>query len=177
MSSSTEKPRAVAPRPPKQSRLSKLYDAVMTPLYVISFLISLRVVDFYYAQVRSHSHAEESSRLPRWIHRLLFRPALYQYKVVTKTSTTVKETTAKPTSAEKSGVVAQAKEAAHGVTNGHKVEYTTSRMERRLVRMETEDAFRIRDRVLLLMGVMSIAAVASFGWFCLLVWRWLTTSS
>lgn len=46
----------------------------MTPINFVSFLFSLLLVDYRYTMIRSHNHAEESTRLPRWLHSLLYRP-------------------------------------------------------------------------------------------------------
>ena len=52
----------------------------MTPVIFVSFLVSLAWVDFRYTLMRSHTHAgDEPSRMPRWLHRMLYREAPYQY--------------------------------------------------------------------------------------------------
>ncbi|KAK4101732.1 hypothetical protein N658DRAFT_506898 [Parathielavia hyrcaniae] len=65
-----------ARRPPEPSTIYKL---IMTPLMFISFLVSLALVDLRYSALRAHYHAAGPSRLPRWLHRLVYRYRPYRY--------------------------------------------------------------------------------------------------
>jgi hypothetical protein len=52
----------------------------MTPINFVSFLISLVLVDLHYSCIRIRNHTEGPSRLPGWLHQILFRPQPYQIR-------------------------------------------------------------------------------------------------
>ena len=117
----------------------------MTPLVFVSFLVSLALVDFRYSVRRSHYHAEGQGRLPRWLHRLLFRYQRYQYVAVDE----------------------------GGRPRGETPGYYHSK-QRKLVKMEAADAFELRSTVLAIMGVLSLGLVWGLVWglWRLLSWGW-----
>lgn len=55
----------------------------MTPINFVAFLVSLVVIDVRYTLMRSythsHSHSSGSSRLPDWLHALVYRQQPYDY--------------------------------------------------------------------------------------------------
>ncbi|KAM0282467.1 hypothetical protein ACHAQH_002981 [Verticillium albo-atrum] len=51
-----------------------LYKWVMTPIIFVSFLVSLAWVDLRYTILR-HGGRRSESRLPAWLHHLVYRPA------------------------------------------------------------------------------------------------------
>jgi hypothetical protein len=118
----------------------------MTPIVLISFLISLAWVDYRYTLMRSHTHSEDDpSRLPNWLHTLLYRPQPQHY-VRVKT--------------EGEGVVED--------ENGNRFYYHSN--QKKLLRMEAEDAFQMRWVVVTLLG--SIMAGVVWGAWLLISWGW-----
>lgn len=107
----------------------------MTPVIFVTFLISLVVVDYRYSQMRSHNHPEDyPGRLPRWLHRTIYHYRPYQYVRIGKDG--------KPTKDR--------------VYSGF---YHSK--QRKLMKMEVEDAFQIRGTVLFILGVLVIVAAWS----------------
>lgn len=103
----------------------------MTPVIFISFLVSLAWVDLRYSIMRSHSHSDEnSSRMPRWLHAILYCQSPYQYVRVDRSQS-------------------------NSPTTDAKWHYHTK--QRKLMKMEAEDAFRIRGSVLVVMGLLAVA--------------------
>ncbi|KAB5536385.1 hypothetical protein GE09DRAFT_325792 [Coniochaeta sp. 2T2.1] len=122
----------VAPNRGDAPSQSTLYKAIMTPVVFVTFLVSLVVVDLRYSVKRSHLHAEDySSRLPQWLHRIIYRYQPYQYVRVDKDGKPIKER----------------------VYSGF---YHSK--QRKLMKMEVDDAFQIRGTVLLVMGLAVMTA-------------------
>jgi hypothetical protein len=107
----------------------------MTPITFVSFIFSLAFVDFRYSLIRSHNHAEQPSRMPSWLHHVLYRPSPYQYVRV------------------KDSKVAQGQDE-HGNWYYHS-------MQKKLMRMEVDEAFQIRGTVMLLFGL--VLALITWG--------------
>ncbi|UNI15278.1 hypothetical protein JDV02_001822 [Purpureocillium takamizusanense] len=120
---------------------SKLYKLVMTPINFASFIISLVLVDMQYSLRRVHSHAEAPTRLPSWLHSLLFCPQPYQPAHYRK----------------------DANAAAGGSRDSWSEQYYHSN-QRRLMEMEAEEAFRMRNMVLIVFG-LAVAGAAGAAWF------------
>lgn len=122
----------------------------MTPVIFISFLASLAWVDFRYMLMRSHTHSDATSRMPRWLHTLLYRDTPYQYVRVDRSKPNT------PTAGDQE-------------TKWH---YHTK--QRKLMRMEAEDAFRIRGSVVVILGLLALAA----SWIAWQVssWLWVTVT-
>lgn len=116
---------------------------VMTPIIFISFVVSLALIDLRHSASRAHYHAEqEDSRLPRWLHRLIYRYQPYQYVPVDERGNPLV-----------------------GKTGGH--QYYHSK-QRKLMKMEVDDAFEIRNRVLVVLGLLSLCIL--WGAWRLLSW-------
>jgi hypothetical protein len=106
---------------------------VMTPIIFVSFLISLVIVDMRYTVMRSHFHPEEySTRLPRWLHRILYSYQPYQYVRVGKDGKPIKD------------------HAHHGFYHSK---------QKKLMKMEVDDAFQIRRRVLVVLGILGLVTL------------------
>jgi len=100
----------------------------MTPVIFVTFLFSLMLVDLRYSVRRSPFHPDDvSSRLPRWLHRVIYRYQPYQYVRVDKHGTPTRER----------------------VYSGF---YHSK--QRKLMKMEVDDAFQIRRTVLFAMGLL-----------------------
>lgn len=104
----------------------------MTPVIFVTFVVSLTLVDYRYSAMRSQYHAEPPSRLPAWIHRLVYRYQPYQYVLVDENR--------QPT--------------------GQRADprYLHSK-QRKLMKMEVVDAFEIRSTVLVILGLLSLALI------------------
>lgn len=116
----------------------------MTPVIFVTFLISLVVVDLRYSVMRSRFHPDEyrySSRLPHWLHRIIYRYQPYQYVRL-----------------DKSG----------NPTGRHSYQGFYHSKQRKLMKMEVDDAFQIRRTVLLVVGLLVMLAV--WGSWQLAIW-------
>jgi hypothetical protein len=101
-----------------------LAQLIMTPIIFVSFLVSLAWVDFKYYSGRVHDHESRRSRMPALLHQILFRPQPYEYVRVQASSTELQADSA----------------------SGERWYYHTN--QRKLMKMEVTDAFRIRGTVL-----------------------------
>jgi hypothetical protein len=111
----------------------------MTPINFITFLMSLLLVEVHYTIRRyRNSHDAANSRLPAWLHNMLYRPQPYQY--------------ARMGSQEP-------------LQTGAWFYHTK---QKKLMKMEAEEAFAMRSTVLLLMAV-AVAAGTGLTWVLL---RW-----
>lgn len=124
-----------------------IYKAVMTPIIFVSFLLSLAWVEFRYSVLRSHSHDNNNTKnsntddcrhpwMPSWLHKLVYRRQDYQYVVVRRNETDKADPK-------------------------QKNERYYHSMQRKLLKMETDEAFRIRTTVLAI--IAGGAAVAIWG--------------
>ncbi|KAH8910793.1 hypothetical protein BR93DRAFT_292298 [Coniochaeta sp. PMI_546] len=114
---------------------SMLYKAVMTPIIFVTFLASLVLVDLSYSIKRSHLHPEEySSRLPHWLHRIIYRYQPYQYVQVDRDGNPIRDS------------------AYQGFYHSK---------QRKLMKMEVDDAFQIRGTVLFVMGILAMISAWS----------------
>jgi hypothetical protein len=136
----------------------------MTPITLVSFVFSLAFVEMRYELLRSHTHAEASnSRLPGWLHHLLYRSSPYAY-VRVRPGDAAHGASATPVAADAVHATRAARpdEDAHWYYHNH---------QKKLMRMEAEEAFRIRHTVVVVLAL--VAALASWGgWlFVGVAWR------
>lgn len=99
----------------------------MTPINFVSFLVSLVLVEIHYSRLRMHTHAVARSRLPNWLHHMLYHNRPYE----------------------------DARQKPSGVQEPW---YYHSK-QRKLMKMEAEEAFRLRGRVLV--GLAMVAAAGT----------------
>jgi hypothetical protein len=127
----------------------------MTPLLFISFLLSLALVDLRYSALRGHYHADadQRSRLPRWLHRIIYRYIPYRYVVVDERGRPVSEQAVTPGSPGSPGSVGSAGSPA---VAGREAEDYYHSKQRKLMKMEATEAFEIRDSVLLVLGFVGL---------------------
>lgn len=126
------------------------FKLVMTPIIFVSFLVSLAWVDFRYSIMRSHSHSEEPSQLPRWLHRITYREAPYKYVKVDATHS----------------------KSPRGSSEGTRWYYHSK--QRKLMKMEADDAFQIRGTVLVALGLLAVAAAWAASWAGWWLWTMVT---
>ncbi|OAR01992.1 hypothetical protein LLEC1_00096 [Akanthomyces lecanii] len=101
----------------------------MTPINFVSFLISLVLVDIHYSRLRMHTHAESRTRLPNWLHDLLYHKHPYE------------------------GM----RQRPSGL---HESWYYHSK-QKKLMKLEAEDAFRLRSTVLVGLAVVAAAGTTA----------------
>ncbi|KAI1466720.1 uncharacterized protein F4812DRAFT_432553 [Daldinia caldariorum] len=129
----------------KPSTVYQIIQAIMTPVHFISFLLSLYLVDCRYHAKRIQEHSARYSRLPTWLlpswlDRLLFSPHPYGWVDRKK----------------QDGAAA----AGSGAPGGERWYYHTK--QKKLMKMETADAFEMQRSVLLGLGVVALFAVWVF---------------
>lgn len=142
---------------------------IMTPLIFISFLVSLAIVDIRNSALRAHYHADpaRSNRLPRWLHRVVYRYQPYRYVVVDEQGRPLGEKASSPGLGQVDGGVESPGEGM-GRRGGDGGDYYRSK-QKKLMRMEAAEAFEIRSGVMVVMGVLSLGLwwvswrVASWG--------------
>lgn len=105
----------------------------MTPILFVSFLFSLLLVDLRYSQRRSHAHSQTPSRLPPWLHNIIYR--------------------AQPYGGDRDEPGADSAWYYHS-------------KQKKLLEMEAEEAFEVRNSVIALFGVAAIGA-AWGAWYVL----------
>ncbi len=113
----------------------------MTPVNFVSFLVSLVLVDIHYTRLRMHTHAESRSRLPNWLHNLLYRKHPYEYMRQKK-------------------------------NGSHEPWYYHSK-QKKLMKMEAEDAFRLRGTVLVGLAVVAAAGTTAALYSLKILVSWL----
>lgn len=131
----------------------------MTPVIFISFLLSLAFVDLRYSALRRHFHADGRQRLPGWLHRIIYRYRPYRYAVVVDGDgrpVTPGSPASPGSGTSPSGTAREADDYYHS-------------MQRKLIKMEAEEAFEMRGMVIWALGFIGLAVmwatwkVASWG--------------
>lgn len=131
----------------------------MTPLIFISFLVSLALVDLRHSALRAHYHADAdgaSSRLPRWLHRLVYRYRGYRYDF-------------DDAAARAAGRPATPSSSPRSEGQAGSGDYYHSK-QRKLMKMEAAEAFEIRGWVLVVLGLLGASVlwaawkVGAWGW-------------
>jgi hypothetical protein len=143
---------------PRSSPPTKL---VVTPLVLISFLVSLALVDLRHSARRGQYHAEPDVDagnqqhggglpLPRWLHRVVYRYRPYRYDKVGG---------AGPSPAVSPGSLGgPGTPGSSGIGGGEAEDYYHSK-QRKLMKMEAAEAFEIRGTVLVVLSLMSLVGV------------------
>ncbi|KAI0482974.1 hypothetical protein GGR56DRAFT_622437 [Xylariaceae sp. FL0804] len=130
---------------------SRIYQAIMTPVNFVSFLVSLYLIDNYYLDQRAGGQKQQQQQLqqPRsWSHWLLFRPQRPQpYSWVQRPA----------------GARSDEKGGGGGDAEG---DWHYHSKKRKLLRAEAADAFELRPAVL---GAALLLGVALAGALWLLV--------
>ncbi|KAL1841506.1 hypothetical protein VTJ49DRAFT_6997 [Mycothermus thermophilus] len=123
-----------------------VYKLIMTPVIFISFLVSLALVDLRYSALRAHYHPDDQhrGRMPAWLHRIIYRYRPYRYQAVDDKGRPAERTPMSPSSPPGSGRQAE--------------DYYHSK-QRKLMKMEAEEAFEMRGIVVVVLGLVSLGAV------------------
>ncbi|KAL2018934.1 hypothetical protein VTK56DRAFT_10228 [Thermocarpiscus australiensis] len=148
---------------------SAIYKLVMTPLLFISFVVSLALVDLrnsarrahYHPdpdpdpdRARHHHHHHHHSRLPAWLHRIVYRYLPYDYVAVDERGRPWggrREARRKPTPGSGEG-----REDADADGDGDGYYHSK---QRKLMKMEAAEAFEIRGWVMAILGLLSMAVL------------------
>jgi hypothetical protein len=139
----------------------------MTPLIFTSFLLSLALVDLRHSALRAHYHADaadatatQPSRLPGWLHRVIYRYRPYRYQVVV-------DERGREVGVKKGqgglGSPAGSPAGSPGLGREVEVEDYYHSKQRELMRMEVSEAFEIRGWVVLGLGLVGLG-VLWVGW-------------
>jgi hypothetical protein len=105
----------------------------MTPVNLVSFLISLALIDLQYSLKRASIHAYAESRLPTWLYAIVYSQRPYVYINADRSKT------GRQTSSE---------------------QWYYSTKQKKLMRMEAEEALRARWVIIVLM-IISVAVLVS----------------
>ncbi|WYZ34461.1 hypothetical protein EsH8_I_000737 [Colletotrichum jinshuiense] len=122
---------------------STIYKGIMTPIIFVSFLLSLVWVDIRYTIKRSRNHGNEGW-MPSWLHNVVYRRSPYHY--------------------------VQVKQQKKPKLNEDQEEWYYHSKQKKLMRMEVDDAFKMRGHVLLTLALMSLVIV--WGVWVLSSWTW-----
>ncbi|KAI8222065.1 hypothetical protein K4K54_007192 [Colletotrichum sp. SAR 10_86] len=121
---------------------STLYKGIMTPIIFVSFLLSLVWVDLKYTLKRSRGRGHHHGGwMPSWLHSIVYRHSPYTY--MQKESTT-------PNSSPRSS------------PREEPGEFYYHSKQKKLMRMEMDDAFEVRGQVLVVVGAASLATLWGF---------------
>ncbi|KAI8222635.1 hypothetical protein K4K55_010501 [Colletotrichum sp. SAR 10_96] len=131
---------------------STLYKGIMTPIIFVSFLLSLVWVDLKYTLKRSRGrgHHHGGGWMPSWLHSIVYRHSPYTY--MQKESTTPNPSP-RSSPREEPG------------------EFYYHSKQKKLMRMEMDDAFEVRGQVLVVVGAASLATLWGFWMLTSWVWR------
>lgn len=137
----------------------------MTPLIFTTFLLSLALVDLRHSISRAHYHAHppnptaddspqsenrSRTRLAPWLHRLIYRHQPYRYdKERPGTSAATSPAVTPGLSPGTPGTPGSYR------SKGEEAEDYYHSKQRKLMRMEAEEAFEMRGMVVVVLGVLS----------------------
>ncbi|KAK4180398.1 hypothetical protein QBC36DRAFT_30618 [Triangularia setosa] len=120
------------------------YKVIMTPIIFTSFLISLFLVDTRNSALRRHYHASDTeSRMPEWLHRIVYRYKRYEYVAVDENGKPF------PISNPQTPATSPKQE---------KEDYYHSK-QKKLMKMEVAEAFETRSSVIVLLVVLGVAVL------------------
>ncbi|KAK1639120.1 hypothetical protein BDP81DRAFT_392482 [Colletotrichum phormii] len=156
MSSSTTATKVTATRGGSDAgavQQSTIYKVVMTPIILVSFLLSLAWVDLTYTIRRSRNHGRQGW-MPSWLHSILYRKSQYRYADAKDSKTSTPTTTPSP--------------------KDEREEFYYHSKQKKLLRMEMDDAFQLRGHVLVVMALVLLATSLAFAWGGWIVssWAW-----
>ncbi|KAK1961735.1 hypothetical protein LY78DRAFT_661873 [Colletotrichum sublineola] len=123
---------------------STLYKGIVTPIIFISFLLSLMWVDIRYTIQRSRNH-NQGGWMPSWLHNVMYQRSPYHY--------------------------VQARDQKNPRPAGEKEEWYYHSKQKKLIRMEVDDAFQMRGHVLVVLALVSLAVFWGVWLFSSWVWR------
>ncbi|KAK2032596.1 hypothetical protein LX32DRAFT_181453 [Colletotrichum zoysiae] len=122
---------------------STLYKVIATPIIFVSFLLSLAWVDIRYTIKRSRNHSQ-GGWMPSWLHNVVYRSSPYHY--------------------------VQVRDRKNPKPTGDKEEWYYHSKQKKLMRMEADDAFQMRGYVLAVLVLVSLTV--SWGVWLVSSWLW-----
>ncbi|KAF7894622.1 uncharacterized protein EAF01_010072 [Botrytis porri] len=148
MSSPTRRSSALSPSPPPKLHSPILLEApkesavvrfIIAPITFISFLISLLIIDSRNSYLRIHQHSETRKysntfigRIQEFLHRLIYKPQPYAY---------IKS----PSQGQNAG----------GIKRKEEEPWHWNTKQKKMIKMEVSDAFKLRQWVLVGMAVVA----------------------
>lgn len=136
--------RIIQVSPPQTGDILILSQLIMTPIIFTSFIVSLTLVDFRHSANRAHYHADNTrtSRLPDWLHHIIYSYRRYEYVPVDEKG--------RPLGEKASG------------------DLFYHSKQRKLMKMEVAEAFEIRSTVLVVLALLSLCVLwavwKAVGW-------------
>ncbi|KAK4168732.1 hypothetical protein QBC43DRAFT_105512 [Cladorrhinum sp. PSN259] len=141
-------------RSKQSSILFTIYSWISTPILLLSFILSLIFIDLRNSARRAHFHADHhhsshgpSSRMPGWLHKIIYKYRPYRYVVDGNGEL-------KRVSQEDEGKEPRVK----GIGKGDEEFYHSH--QKKLAKMEMAEAFEMRGFVMVVLGLMA----AGLGW-------------
>ncbi|KAK4231454.1 hypothetical protein QBC38DRAFT_223105 [Podospora fimiseda] len=123
----------------KPSILFTIYSWISTPFLILSFILSLILIDLRNSARRAHFHADSSSRMPGWLHRVIYRYKPYKYVVDPKDGKLFEKDRVK-----------------------EEEEFYHSH-QKKLAKMEMAEAFEMRGIVICFLGLV-VCGIGWVGW-------------
>lgn len=117
----------------------------MTPLNFVTFLFSLVLIDLRYTLMRSHNRSGGPSRLPDWLYAIIYREQPYE-------------------SRPRRGAGRKAK-------NKNEEQWHYHTMQKKLLKMEADEAFRFRNSFILLLGLAAAGGAVGSVYLTQKLWR------
>ncbi|KAI0459427.1 hypothetical protein F5B21DRAFT_301346 [Xylaria acuta] len=139
---------------------SKIYKAVVTPIYFVTFLLSLYLIDNQYRAQRHNQH--EANKRP-WLHRLLYQQRSSPYDWVESYQGSSSPQSANTTTHRHGAGTKNADDVSRSTKEASDSWFYHTK-QRKLLKMEAADAFALRDSVLFALCFL----VVSVGW---VLWR------
>ncbi|KAI0535752.1 hypothetical protein GGR58DRAFT_426038 [Xylaria digitata] len=152
---------------------SKIYQAVMTPINFVAFLVSLYLIDSRYRAQRNRQHegkASDNKRIP-WLHRLLYRQNSSPYDWVGSPQRRLSPQSAHTTPRHEVDIKNEDKAPRSIKEIGSP--WFSHTMQKKLLIMEAADAFGLQNSVLFALFVLAIF----IAWVLWQAMMWLSTWS
>ncbi|KAK1687815.1 hypothetical protein BDP55DRAFT_548959 [Colletotrichum godetiae] len=130
-----------------------IYKVIMTPIILVSFLLSLAWVDLTYTIRRSRNHGRQGW-MPSWLHSILYRKSQYRYAEAKDSKTSTPTTTPSP--------------------KDEREDFYYHSKQKKLLRMEMDDAFQLRGHVLVVMALalLTMSLALAWGGWIVCSWAW-----
>ena len=131
----------------------------MTPINFVTFLVSLWLVDYHYHQQREYESARRGprdSRLPAWLHRLVYKPQQPYCWAGPGAATTTSSSSSSSSS------------------NGGETRWYYHSKQKKLMRLHAAEAFEMRNPVLFAVALTTAAVLLVGLWATACAAAWLS---